>query len=171
MCAVKHDSRVSASWTRRDALRAGVGVAAAALLAACGGASATPSAPPAAKPTGAPATAASTPAAASSPGVASRPPTAPQPTSSSGDTGQDALAPFPTVPHKPISIPSDLPPPDNSIYTPPTNLTCSAFDSQEAAQVFLRAFPSDPSNLDPGKTGIACPNSPEPFDKNPVARS
>jgi hypothetical protein len=84
---------------------------------------------------------------------------------------QGGTAPFPTVPHKPISVPSDLPPPDNSIYSPPTNLTCSAFDSQEAAQAFLRAFPSDPSHLDPGKTGIACPNNPAPFDKNPVARS
>ena len=31
--------------------------------------------------------------------------------------------------------------------------------------------PSNPSNLDPNRTGVACPNNPGPFDKDPVPRT
>ncbi len=54
-------------------------------------------------------------------------------------------------------------------YTGPT-YKCSDFPSQAVAQAYLRLYPTDPSGLDPGRTGIACPNNPAPFDKTPVTR-
>jgi hypothetical protein len=83
-----------------------------------------------------------------------------------------APPPFPTVAHQPVPVPPGVPPlNDPAIFQPPTNLTCATFHSQAAAQAYLRAFPNDPSNLDPGRTGVACPNNPGPFDRVPVART
>jgi hypothetical protein len=78
--------------------------------------------------------------------------------------------PFATLPPQSVTLPSNLPPLQGR-YVPPTNLTCASFHSQAAAQEWLRVFPNDPDHLDPGKTGIACPNNPAPTDMNPVART
>jgi hypothetical protein len=64
-------------------------------------------------------------------------------------------------------------PPANAFPKPPYSgpiYKCSDFPSQAAAQAYLRLYSFDPSGLDPGKTGIACPNNPAPFDKMPVTR-
>ncbi len=96
---------------------------------------------------------------------------------STAQTAQVALSPppvnpppFATVPSRSVSLPANVPPPQGG-YVPPTNLTCASFHSQAAAQQWLRVFPNDPDHLDPGKTGIACPNNPAPTDMNPVVRS
>ncbi|MGI8854121.1 MAG: fibronectin type III domain-containing protein [Thermomicrobiales bacterium] len=62
-----------------------------------------------------------------------------------------------------------VPPPKSPPLVQP--LTCSGFTNQAAAQANLRLYPSDPNMLDPGKTGIACPNLPAPYDMVKVPRT
>jgi hypothetical protein len=45
---------------------------------------------------------------------------------------------------------------------------CANHRSQASAQAAYRADPSLQPTLDPGRTGIACPNLPGPFDRVPV---
>jgi hypothetical protein len=47
---------------------------------------------------------------------------------------------------------------------------CSDFPSQQAAQAYLRQYPSDPSRLDADRDGIACETNPPPRDTTPVPR-
>jgi hypothetical protein len=100
------------------------------------------------------------------------------PTTSSG-ASSGSTGPIPQVAPLPAgTVPPNLglttsQPPLSSFPNPPSagpTYRCSDFPSQAAAQGYLRLFPSDPSNLDPGKTGIACPNNLAPFDKTPVTR-
>jgi hypothetical protein len=49
-------------------------------------------------------------------------------------------------------------------------INCPDFATQAAAQAALRADPSDPSELDTDRNGIACELNAEPRDTVPVAR-
>lgn len=58
----------------------------------------------------------------------------------------------------------------STAHASPNGYSCRDFQSQAAAQEWLRQTPEDPSGLDPEKRGIACPNNPAPFDRTLVPR-
>ncbi|MFN8634306.1 MAG: excalibur calcium-binding domain-containing protein [Chloroflexota bacterium] len=68
--------------------------------------------------------------------------------------------------------PTDNPGPQNApIYAGQREaINCPDFATQAAAQAMLRADPSDPSELDTDRNGIACELNPEPRDLVPVPR-
>jgi hypothetical protein len=76
---------------------------------------------------------------------------------------QSVPAPTATIPALLLATPFVPPKSDGN--------TCRDFPSQAVAQKYLRAYPDDPSLLDPNKTGIACPNNPSPYDTSPVKRT
>ena len=121
-------------------------------------------------PTVAPAIATPTPQAVSMPATA-RPVTLPPAFSGPPPTVAPTLPVATTSPRlmAPGAMPplGDFPPPPP--YTGPM-YRCADFPSQAAAQAFLRLFPTDPTGLDPGRTGIACATNPAPFNRDSVTR-
>jgi hypothetical protein len=49
-------------------------------------------------------------------------------------------------------------------------INCPDFATQADAQAMLRSDPTDPSELDTDRDGIACELNPAPYDKVPVPR-
>ena len=67
--------------------------------------------------------------------------------------------------------PADIGPSNEVIYAGRgEGINCPDYGSQAAAQAALRADPTDPSNLDTDRNGIACELNPEPRDLVPVPR-